>query len=461
MSSIKNSLNKKVFISIFSLLMIFGIITYASIMIFMPSSYKSKLSDKFIENFDKLIVELSNVEYDNSNEIIYKFSVENQASVNIFRQDLDIGNEIHIGNLKIDDTQEIQNQQGISGEVVFKNENVVSSVMAVASMETVNETLQTLIRLIPFVLVFMIVLSLLGAYFIARYLTKPIIKISEAAMMMSQLDLSWRSQTRRTDEIGTLSESLNTLAQNLDGALNDLQNSNDALQIEIDKVKEQEQKRRVFFAAVSHELKTPITILRGELEGMLLNIGIYQDREKYLEHSISTVDDMEKMTNEILVISRLESDSFVINKEKTDISTLVEECFFSQSSLLQSKEIKISKTICPDVFADVEPSLFRRVISNVLHNAICYSPKGGLINLLLENENGRGRLIFENEGEQIEQTDLLFQPFYRIEQSRNKNTGGSGLGLYLTSKILELHHMEYSLISENGKIRFIIEFETI
>lgn len=138
---------------------------------------------------------------------------------------------------------------------------------------------------------------------------------------MSGLDFTWDCTEERSDELGILAHSLNELSRKLSSSLNDLQEAN------IERERMLEQAQLDFFAAVSHELKTPITVIKGQLEGMLLNVGKYKERDKYLVRSLEVVKTMEGMVQEILTVSRIKSSEDTLQEETFDFSDLVKSAY--------------------------------------------------------------------------------------------------------------------------------------
>src|SRR5699024_5190268 len=136
------------------------------------------------------------------------------------------------------------------------------------------------------ILLVLLAFSLLCAFFYSRYITRPIVRMSGIAGKMAVLDFHWECGEKRRDEIGKLGRSLDKLAQRLDAALADLESANQALRGEVEQERELDRQRMAFFNAASHELKTPVTILKGQLSGMLDGVGVYQDRDKYLLRSL-------------------------------------------------------------------------------------------------------------------------------------------------------------------------------
>ena len=161
--------------------------------------------------------------------------------------------------------------------------------------EHILELQQSFIRIFPLILLTVLMVAFVVSWLYSRMITKPVLEISRISEKMSDLQLDWTVDEQRTDELGTLGKSLNRLSRNLSTALSDLQNANRKLEADIEHEKELEQARTNFFSAVSHELKTPVTIIKGQLEGMLLGIGAYKDHEKYLTRSLEIANTLETM----------------------------------------------------------------------------------------------------------------------------------------------------------------------
>jgi two-component system sensor histidine kinase VanS len=272
--------------------------------------------------------------------------------------------------------------------------------------------------------------------------------------------MTWRCAIVRSDEIGVLAESLNTLAQNLDTALRDLKSANNKLQEDIERERKQEKKRRDFFAAVSHELKTPITIIKGELEGMIQNIGIYKNRDQYLRHSLKTAMTMEKLVQEILSVTKMEVDGFTLDLKEVDLSRLVDTCCRQIAGIAEDKSIKVDTSIEKNVMIHADKKLLSKAFSNVMNNAVFHSPVGALIQMKLSELKKTIILSVENSGVHIGQDDMdqLFTPFYRTDKSHNRQSGGSGLGLYITKTILDLHKAMYKIENTENGVKFTICF---
>ena len=210
-----------------------------------------------------------------------------------------------------------------------------------------------------------------------------------------------------------------------------------------------EKKQLAFFSAVSHELKTPITVLKGQLQGMIAGIGGYKDRDKYLRRSYEVTVSMESMIQEILDVSRIKSNGFSLNRKEVQLGQLVEEISLEWEDIATDKGLKIYKELEERSYIHVDRSLFMKVVSNLIGNAVKYTPSGGHIWIRVYRSNEQIVFSIENNAEHIPEEEIpkLFDPFYRRERSRNRKAGGSGLGLYIVKMIVELHGFHYKFIN--------------
>ena len=249
------------------------------------------------------------------------------------------------------------------------------------------------------------------------------------------------------------------MAGKLESTLSELKAANDKLHKDMDRERKQEKQRRDLFTAISHELKTPITILKGELGGMIDNIGVYKDRDSYLQHAFKTTEQIERLVQEILTVSRLEAKEIQLSFGYTDIGVLVNSLCHKFEDLANSQNVAIL-CYCEDgVFATVDNIQLQSAISNIISNAIFHSPTGEIVNVELEKSESFGILTVDNVGN-INDSDLenLFEPFYRGDKSRSRYTGGSGLGLHIVKRILEMHRFTYDIRNADEKVVFTVKF---
>ena len=322
----------------------------------------------------------------------------------------------------------------------------------------VQQATKVLLSILPYVILMVFLLSLLCAWLYARYITRPIVRLSKISKQMAELDFSGQCGTGREDELGCLAQNLNSLSASLSTALNDLQTANQQLKTDIEKEQELERQRVDFFSAASHELKTPLTILKGHLAGMLNGVCGYENHIEYMKRSLAVVDRMEKLVKELLYVSKEEG------TQKTEYKTVdFAEIFRVQiatvTDLLEEKKQRLEANIPIHLYCEVEQAQMERAIQNILVNAIHYSPSGELIRISLSEMDGTIRGEIENTGVHVSDDAIphLFEAFYRADASRNRNTGGTGLGLYIVHKIMKMHHAKYGISNTSNGVLFWFE----
>ena len=276
-----------------------------------------------------------------------------------------------------------------------------------------------------FVLLFLGVLSILYA----KHVAVPVIRISELARKLADLNFVNYVDTGRKDELGRIEESLYELSERLSVALSELENANENLREEIEKERNMEKQQLSFFSSASHELKTPITALKGHLQGMLYDVGEYKEHRKYLKRCLDIIENMQKLETEIMSSAKIRSSGFKMNISKFDLRMLVIEVINEYEDVAMHRGITIQDELGDEVaYIKADYDLLKRAVSNIISNAIRYSPENGNIKITIDDNEKAERLSVINQGSQIPENQIqkMFLPFARLEESRNKETGGSG-----------------------------------
>lgn len=307
-------------------------------------------------------------------------------------------------------------------------------------------------------LFFVVAVSILIAFFFAYYLSRPIVRISQMSRKISELDLTQRNKIKRRDEIGELAYHLNDMADKLATSMTSLTDVNEKLKVEMEKEKEREKQRKNFFMAVSHELKTPLMILKTQLSGMIEKIGAYKDRDLYLNRAHETTDSMSDLVDKLLKISQLNAAEMKLDLEVYNVSKLVTDVCKDYEDLASDKGISLTHFCDESLMATFDKYQLHTAISNIVTNAIVHTNRGEVVDIQLRRERDIGVLKIENYGAKLSDDDIkhLFEPFYRADKSRNRYTGGSGMGLYLIKSILDLHGFSYKLKNSEHGVIFVV-----
>lgn len=345
---------------------------------------------------------------------------------------------------------------GMQKQVTFSGSDKEYELYVLGAYRFVNQAVEAMNKILPWLIVVIVFISTLTAYLYSRYITRPVVRLSKISKKMSDLEFNWICDEKRNDEIGVLSSSLNELSLKLSTALSELKSANESLQKDIETERKLEQKRLEFFSAVSHELKTPITVMKGQLEGMMYQVGIYKNRDKYLARSYSVACTMEDMVQEILTVSRMEASGFMPQMEEFNLGNMVKDCAHRQDDLFIQKDMEVSYHISNDLYARGDKKLLQKALNNIISNAIHYSPDGAKIQIEAYKEDQKLTVRVENSGVHLDEAAVprIFEAFFRVEKSRNRNTGGSGLGLYIVKMILELHKADYRIENTFNGVAF-------
>ena len=477
--TIKQKLSIKIFIITFLLLCISCSGTYLFISQIFPFAYSSLIDSNMQKASIQLAQKLSS--YNNieaCESVITNFSADTSAIVWVEDEN---GNIVSSDNDKKEKTEEtVSSDTTITFDDNISSENITtlsnketnyypitlgngkSYTLAVQfDLLVIQQTKEVLWTIFPYIIFIAFFLSLLCSWLYAGYITRPIIQLSEISKQMAALDFSGQCAIVRQDELGCLAQNLNILSTALETSLNNLQTTNEKLKSDIKWEQELEQQKMEFFYAASHELKTPLTILKGHLTGMLNKITGYENHSEYLKRSLSVVDRMESLVKELLYIAKTDEKS-ELKYQTINLAELIRVQIASLSDLLSEKQQQLDVAMPDKVLCQLDPSQMERALQNILSNAIRYSPTNELIRISLVNTEKKVRCEIENSGVHIPEDNLhhLFEAFYRADNSRNLNTGGTGLGLYIVHKILDAHNAKYGILNTNNSVLFWFEVLT-
>lgn len=465
---IKSNLFAKVFILTAALLLCVCLLVFGILAWIMPNTYSTALNDVTDKKVLSFISEVEQSSEQNSGTMfdqfvqgsdIVKIELYDGTGVQIPPPTSELSDETQSKNRPMEAiAAEDENIPTLSNRYYFSFADSNDRYMLIVYTEAtqVAELEKAFKEISPLLLLATLTIALLSSWFYSRIITKPVLKISGISQKMSDLQLEWHIKEERSDELGVLEKSLNSLSHNLSFALSELQTANKKLERDIVLEKELEQARLDFFAAASHELKTPITVIKGQLEGMILGVGAYKDHEKYLTRSLEVANILENLVQEILTISRLEKQNANANTERFDAALIVREYLYATDDLIVQKELQLEIDLPPNIYCVGSKMLMKKVFSNLIGNAIIYSPQGDSVRITAAAHGEQWIFTVENTGTHIPEDAIphLFDAFYRVDQSRSRETGGSGLGLYIVQKILEQHGSYCVACNTQNGVRF-------
>ena len=315
---------------------------------------------------------------------------------------------------------------------------------------------------------FTILIASIMVTIVSRKFTEPILELNNIAKKMSNLDFSQKYQvTNAKDEINDLGRSINTMSDKLERTIKQLRSSNSELERDIEEKSKIDEMRKTFISDVSHELKTPIALIQGYSEGLLENVNSDEESRKfYAEVILDETNKMDKLVKQLLELMKLEYGKREFNNKEFDIVELEKEVIRKTNVMIEEKhaEIKFDETKDISVFAD--DFYIEQVLTNYLTNAIknvkeMYGEKYIKIsNEILEEENKVCIKVF-NTGENISEENLnrIWNRFYKADESRHREDGGTGIGLAFVKAIMGNYDNKYGVKNLENGVEFYFELD--
>ena len=298
-----------------------------------------------------------------------------------------------------------------------------------------------------------IIISAILSYILAKYISTPITQINFMTKKLSNLDFSQKLNIAGNDEIAELATNINILSDKL-------KHSIDKLKDNIIKEKEDSDHQIQLFASMSHELKTPITILFGILEGIKNKVGPYKEPLNYVDDMIDEVHNMQNIVMSLLNYAKFSVQDIGIELKPYDLEDLICENINRLSFLIDEKHINLETNIIDDEVL-VDHTSIDLVLKNILENAIYYSEKNAKVEIFTSSFTDYVLIQIYNHGTNIDSESLshIFEPFYRSDKSRLDYKHGTGLGLTIVKQILERYGSNYAMYNVNTEDEYAVCFE--
>ena len=314
----------------------------------------------------------------------------------------------------------------------------------------------------------MLLISAVMLSFISKKFTEPILELNKIAKNMTNLDFSHKYKIKDVDdEINNLGKSINTMSDKLESTIKQLRNTNIELERDIEEKSKIDEMRKSFISDVSHELKTPIALIQGYSEGLLENVNTDEESRKfYAEVILDETNKMNRLVQQLLELMKLEYGKREFNNTNFDIVEAEKEIVRKSKVMLEEHnvEVKIEGLESMTVFAD--DFYVEQIITNYLTNAIKNVKEiNGEKYISIENsineKNGKARIEVFNTGENIKEEDLnrIWNRFYKVDKSRNRQSGGTGIGLAFVKAIMTNYENDYGVINCENGVKFYFELD--
>lgn len=337
---------------------------------------------------------------------------------------------------------------------IIENGRITEYAFAIASLQPVNEAMLVLKDYYVYALIIVFLVIILLSFYYSKIIVKPLIKINRVTKKMANFDFSEKLPVTADDEIGGLSGSINTLSVNLKDRIDRLNVANTKLQQDIERERQLEKTRKEFISGVSHELKTPLSVIRSFAEG--IKDGVSKDTSYYTDVILEETENMNRLIVEMLELAKLESGTYKLDMTTFSIGELTQQVYTKLLFSMEEKHLQVNIDADPSILVKANRSRIEQVVVNLLSNAIRYTPEGEKIQVSIIEAEDTVKVEIENTGNPIPEESLekIWDRFYRLDASRSRHTGGTGLGLSIVKNILDLHHAEYGVYNTTNSVVF-------
>lgn len=354
----------------------------------------------------------------------------------------------------------------IEGDMITGYENIIHYrriqepsnilIVGITPLSAVDEVTSVMSNYYVLLFIVVFVLIIFTSIFYSKLISTPLIKMSKIANNIANLDFTEKYTVKSQDEMGRLGESLNNISDNLKSTIAELKKANIQLTKDIKEKKIAEEKRKEFIGNISHELKTPLTIIHGYTNN--LKKGIFKEKtNQYYDDIIDETNKMSELVREMLEMSRLESPTFKLNQEPFDLWSVFLKVHDKMRGFAAEKNIHVNYNMDEAVVYGDEKRI-KQVITNLYTNAIKYTPVNGeiTVNIYLHHHTNDYMFEIENTGVNIPENEIekIWDSFYRAEKSRNKKFGGTGIGLSIVKAVLELHKSDFGVTNTTNGVKF-------
>ena len=315
---------------------------------------------------------------------------------------------------------------------------------------------------------FTILIAAVIVSFVSKKFTEPILELNNIAKRMSNLDFSHRYKTTDTDdEINNLGKSINSMSDKLEKTIKQLRSTNIELEKDIEEKSKIDEMRKSFISDVSHELKTPIALIQGYSEGLLENVNTDEESRKfYAEVILDETNKMDRLVKQLLELMKLEYGKREFQDKPFNVVELEEEVVRKSKVMLDEQQVEVQIEGPEEIKVFADDFYIEQVVTNYFTNAIKHvkevdGKKVIKISNIVNVERNKVRISIFNSGDNIGEEDMarIWNRFYKIDSSRNREDGGSGIGLSLVKAIMNNYNSAYGVINRDDGVEFYFELD--
>ena len=331
-------------------------------------------------------------------------------------------------------------------------------------IQSISESVKISNKFLYTIAIFIIIIGGVIVSYISKKFTKPIQELNDIAKKMSNLDFSHKyNETNYGDEVDELGKSINSMSTKLETTITQLKATNRELERDIEQKSKLEQMRSTFISDVSHELKTPIALIQGYSEGLLENVNTDEESRKfYAEVILDESNKMDKLVKQLLELMKLENEMRVFDNKQFNIVELEKEILRKTDVMIKERQAEVKFDDKEEITVIADSFYIEQVITNYITNAIKHVQEvNGEKYIRIENEIKDEVICVKvfNTGKQIDEENLdrIWKRFYKGDESRNREDGGTGIGLALVRAIMNNYGNDFGVINRENGVEFYFE----
>lgn len=310
--------------------------------------------------------------------------------------------------------------------------------------------------------ILIIIIGSIWAFVFSQKFTKPILEVNSIAQDMANLNFTKKCIIKNDDEIGELGKSINHLSLQLDNAISELNQKNEKLKIEIEKERRIDQLRKEFISSVSHELKTPISLILGYAEGLRDNVNNEEESKNfYCDVIVDEADKMDNLVKDLLNLSQIESGFFKIERKDFLLDFFITRVVSKFRTVLEEKGIVVNIENQEEIMVNGDIVRIEQILVNYINNAINHVDENKMIKIIYDVKPDKVKISVFNTGLNIPEDAIekIWTSFYKVDKARTREYGGYGLGLSIVRAIQNLHHNSYGVLNVENGVLFWFEID--
>jgi signal transduction histidine kinase len=326
-------------------------------------------------------------------------------------------------------------------------------------VNSVNESVDILNKFMVYSFGACFLIAIAFVIFFSDILIKPINKLCQLSIKISNLQFDEKYNETSNKEIDLLGHNLNNLSESLEEALNKLTETNLKLEEELKQKIEIDEMRKDFISNVSHELKTPLQIIRGYSEGLM--DCDEEDRDFYCEVIVDESKKMNDMVVQLINLNQIEFGSVELCLENIDIVELTKGVIQNLDLIIKDKGVNIEYYGPESLIAYIDEFKMTQIITNYLTNALNHIDGEKIIKVKFEEVDEKIKLSVFNTGNNIpdDELDKIWIKFYKVDKARTREYGGSGIGLSIVAAIMKIYDEEYGVLNRDDGVEFYINLK--